>query len=64
MDVRQSKRRERLAAVLFDLAKYLLTAVAAAGLFAKEAITLLTVFVAFLLALGLIAIAWFLTPID
>jgi hypothetical protein len=62
--VGQAKRRDRLAAVLFDLSKYLLTAVAAAALFTKEVITWPTVVVAFLLALGLIGIAWFLTPAD
>jgi len=62
--VKQAKRRERLAAVLFDLAKYLLTAVAAASLFTKEVITWPTVFAAFVLAVGLVIIGWFLTPRD
>lgn len=62
--VRYAKRRERLAAVLFDLAKYLLTAVAAASLFAKEVITWATTVAAFVLAIVLILIAWFLTPAD
>jgi hypothetical protein len=58
------KRREKLAAVLFDLAKYLLTAVAAASLFTKEVITWATTVVAFLLAIVLVLVAWFLTPTD
>ncbi|MGH7205291.1 MAG: DUF6722 family protein [Nitrospiraceae bacterium] len=62
--MKHARRREKLAAVLFDLAKYLLTAVAAASLFTKEVITWLTAILAFLLAIVLLLVAWFLTPSD
>jgi hypothetical protein len=62
--VKYAKRREKLATILFDLAKYLLTAVAAASLFAKEVITWLTTILAFFLAVILLLVAWFLTPSD
>ncbi len=62
--VQNVQRRAKLAGVLFDLAKYLLTAMAAASLFTTEVITWLTAILAFLLALGLMIVAWFLTPSD
>jgi hypothetical protein len=62
--VTSAKRREKLATVLFDLAKYLLTAFAAATLFAKEIITWSLAIFSFLLAIALLIIAWFVTPPD
>lgn len=62
--MKNAKRREKLAAVLFDLAKYVLTAIAAASLFTKEVMTWLTALLSFALAIAMITIAWFLIPSD
>lgn len=62
--VKNAKRREKLATVLLDLAKYVLTAIAAASLFAKEVMTWGTAILSFALAIALLTIAWFLIPSD
>lgn len=62
--MKNAKRREKLAAVLLDLAKYVLTAIAAASLFTKEIMTWLTAVLSALLAITLITVAWFLIPSD
>jgi hypothetical protein len=60
--MQQSQRREKLASVLFDLAKYLLTGATAAYFLIEPQRPAITVFAYVALAGMLLLIGWFVTP--
>ncbi len=61
--MRNMKRREKLADLLFDLAKYILTVVVVGGLLSGK-FDFIYWFIGVLLSLALMVCAYFLTPQD
>ncbi len=61
--MKNRKRREKLADLLFELVKYILTVVVVSGLFAEK-FSFLYWFLGVFSSLTIIVVAYFLTPQD